>query len=275
MTNGKRPGKTFLRWAGSKRQLLPTLTEYWTNEHIRYVEPFAGSACFFFHIQPSAALLGDINSELICTLSQVKDHLSDVLSELDNYAYSKEFYYQLRSIAPETLRPAQRAARFIYLNRFCFNGLYRTNRQGEFNVPYGGQKCGNIPSEETLKECSRTLGMTKLLNSDFEVTLDQAKIGDFVYIDPPYYVKSKAVFNEYNQKSFSTDDMERLRGCLDKLTFKGIEFLLSYADVPDAAILKEGFLHKNVVVRRNIAGFAGKRKCAGEIVVTNKHLINN
>lgn len=275
MTNGRKPGKTFLRWAGSKRQLIPTLSNYWTNNNIRYVEPFAGSACLFFHIQPSSALLADINSELICTLSQVRDHLSDVLSELDNLDHGKEFYYQLRSVDPGTLEPAQRAARFVYLNRYCFNGLYRTNRKGEFNVPFGGIKCGNIPSEEILQECSNSLRKAELLNADFEVTLAEAKRGDFVYIDPPYHVKSKVVFNEYDQKIFNSDDIERLRRCLDRLTSDGVEFLLSYADAQDADLLKEGFLCRHVQVRRNIAGFAGNRKSASEIVVTNKHVIRD
>src|SRR6266511_4373296 len=125
----------FLRWAGSKRKLLPVLSAYWSGEkYSRYVEPFAGSACFFFCISPHEALLGDINPELIFTFEQVKKNLPEVLDALRKYRKSKRQYLDLRALDPSSLEDTDRAARFIYLNRYAFNGIYRTNKEDRFNV---------------------------------------------------------------------------------------------------------------------------------------------
>jgi DNA adenine methylase len=148
---------SFLRWAGSKRQLLPILTEMIGQDYERYVEPFAGSACVFFELVPDKALLGDVNAELIHTYIEVKYRVEDVIKQLAQWRKSKKRYFELRALEPESLSPAIRAARFIYLNRCCFNGLYRTNRQGRFNVPYGGKRSGRLPSAETLCAASRAL----------------------------------------------------------------------------------------------------------------------
>jgi DNA adenine methylase len=129
----------FLRWAGSKRLLLPVLQNFWTARHKRYVEPFAGSACLFFAIKPAKAILGDLNPELIATYIEVKYRIGAVLDELKKLKpKSKREYKRLRSIDIAALTPPARAARFIYLNRYCFNGIYRTNLLGQFNVPYSG-----------------------------------------------------------------------------------------------------------------------------------------
>src|SRR5947207_1539399 len=117
----------FLRWAGSKRQLLPSLSVYWNSQYTRYVEPFAGSACLFFHLKPKQALIGDVNDDLIATYREVKYRASEVTSSLKDLKKGPQAYYDLREIDPFLLTPSERAARFIYLNRFCFNGLYRTN----------------------------------------------------------------------------------------------------------------------------------------------------
>ncbi len=144
----------FLRWAGSKRKLLPVLREYWNPSYSRYVEPFAGSACLFFHLQPSKALLGDINRDLMFTYRQVRRDLPAVLSALRKFKGNKKEYLRLRAISPTELEDAERAARFIFLNRYCFNGIYRTNLQGSFNVPYGGLRAGYIPPDEDFISCS-------------------------------------------------------------------------------------------------------------------------
>jgi DNA adenine methylase Dam len=129
----------FLRWAGSKRRLLPVLQTFWTKKHKRYVEPFAGSACLFFALNPPKAILGDLNPELIATYIEVKYRIGAVLKELKALRpEDKAEYLRLRGIDISTMSPAARAARFIYLNRYCFNGIYRTNLAGQFNVPYSG-----------------------------------------------------------------------------------------------------------------------------------------
>lgn len=167
----KHKAQPFLRWAGSKRQLIPILIKYWDNQYFRYVEPFAGSASLFFSLSPSRALLGDINAELMATYEQVKHNLQSILSALKTMKRGRQSYLRLRSVDPLSLTPSMRAARFIYLNRFCFNGLYRTNRAGQFNVPYGGDKSGVIPSDDSFRRCSLCLQQAELVVGSFDATL--------------------------------------------------------------------------------------------------------
>ena len=271
MTELKRPRpKSFLRWAGSKKQLLPILKEFWRHDHARYIEPFAGSACLFFELQPESSILGDINVELIQAYEQIKSNITDLLSLLGQASKSKDEYYRLRALQPELLSPPERAARFIYLNRYCFNGLYRTNLGGKFNVPYGGEKSGNLPSPELLMGCHRTLQNTTLVPGDFEKALDLAQTGDFVYMDPPYSVASYRVFNEYTPAPFGKEDITRLRVWMDRLTDLGVEFLISYADCQESKDLRKDYEYRMVFTRRHIAGFVSKRKEIGEVMISNR-----
>jgi len=268
--------KPFLRWAGSKKQILPILSKYWNGNHRRYIEPFAGSACLFFNLRPQSAILGDINRDLIETYQQIKECPSKVIGSIKNFKKGKYEYYQVREMKPHTLSLSERAARFIYLNRYCFNGLYRTNRNGEFNVPYGGEKTGNIPSDDIIYSCSELLTDVTLISGDFETTLSYVRYGDFVYMDPPYRVNNRRVFNEYDALTFSQDDLKRLKLWLKILTNKGIEFLLSYAESDEANYLREGYKLEKVLVKRNIAGFSNKRRNDYEVLITNKnHFYNN
>lgn len=270
MTNKYNSTKPFLRWAGSKKQLLPQIVPYWVASQCnRYVEPFAGSACLFFHINPPNAILGDINTNLIETYKQIKNNLDDVLKCLHQFERNKEKYYELRALDPSVLHPSYRAARFIYLNRFCFNGLYRTNLKGRFNVPYGGSRTGGIPSKESFISCSKLLKKALLVPGDFEEVLKCVQPGDFVYMDPPFRVQSKRVFNEYDRSQFSKDDFIRLRGWMDRLTCLGVNFLVSYALSDEANLLSSGYQKKVVSVRRNIAGFAKNRRKAKEVLISN------
>ncbi len=262
--------RSFLRWAGSKRQLLPILSQYWTVEHKRYLEPFAGSACLFFYLQPNHAILGDINEELISTYGTVKHQLSQLLDCLNLLHKNKELYYYFRQLDPASLDSVLRATRFIYLNRFCFNGLYRTNKKGLFNVPYGGDKSGKLPSDKTFIDCSRALQNAKLLNCHFLTVVEQASSGDFVYIDPPYKVGEKRVFNEYDASSFDLNNLQELRSCLEHLTDRGVEFLVSYANCNEAKTLSKNYDVRQVNVRRNIAGFSSSRRKATELLISNK-----
>jgi DNA adenine methylase len=260
----------FLRWAGSKRRLLPTLQTFWTKKHKRYVEPFAGSACLFFAIKPPKAILGDLNPELIATYIEVKYRVGDVLAELKALRpEDKEEYLRLREIDISTMNPAARAARFIYLNRYCFNGIYRTNLAGKFNVPYSGVRCGGFPADDLFRKCSRRLGKTRFMRGDFERVLKQAKAGDLVYMDPPFAVRERRVFSEYDPSTFTSDDIKRLRGWMETLGGKGISFIVSYAESAEADVLKDGFTYRTVEVRRNIAGFAAHRAMSNEIIISN------
>ncbi len=260
----------FLRWAGSKRQLLPVLSEYWLDSYERYIEPFAGSACLFFHLQPKKAVLGDINMELIRTYREIKYRLPAVIDSLRNMKNSKESYEMMREFDTSKWSSPHLAARFIFLNRFCFNGLYRTNSKGKFNVPYGGAKSGSVPSPDALRSCSHALKNAKLMPADFERVLETVRPGDFVYLDPPFSVHSRRVFKEYGALVFNENDVRRLRGWMEVLSEKRIPFLVSYAESDEADFLRRGFNTTRVYVRRNIAGFARNRSLSSEFLISSK-----
>ena len=258
-----------LRWAGSKRQIVPTLAQYWNDDFKRYVEPFAGSACLFFHLAPRTALLGDINSELLSTYRHVRIQHQEVSKLLRKMRKSEREYYRVRSLQPDRLSSAKRAARFIYLNRYCFNGLYRTNANGGFNVPYGGRGSGSLPSPEALQRASRLLKRATLINGDFERVLDRVKPGDFVYMDPPFSVSDRRVFKEYDASVFEWKDIIRLRHRMDRLAKAGIPFVVSYVQSQEAEYLAKGFNVSAVSVRRNISGFLASRIKCQELLISN------
>jgi DNA adenine methylase len=261
--------RPFLRWAGSKKQLIPVFSELINIKFDRYIEPFAGSACLFFSLTPKNALLSDINYELINSYKQVAFNVDSVLDELKLLSKSKEDYYQIRQLNPERLEPALRAARFIYLNRYCFNGLYRTNRRGQFNVPYCGDSRGTMPSNDVFINASKYLRIAELQTNDFEETLKKAKNGDFVYLDPPFSIKNKNVFKEYDPTIFNENDIYRLRNWMIRMDKSGVFFFVSYAESEEANFLKKGFYSKTVTVRRSIAGFSSCRQKVNEIIISN------
>ncbi|NMG75954.1 DNA adenine methylase [Aromatoleum diolicum] len=263
------PARPFLRWAGSKRKLIPVLQEYWNQSFERYVEPFMGSACLFFHLNPRAGLLGDINAELVECFLQVRSYPQAIHEELSSYSYGPEFFYQLRAKIPEELTAIQRAARFIYLTRYCFNGLYRTNRLGRFNVPFGGDRSGKLPSLEELISTSKRLESVELVCSDFLGTIEQVKAGDFVYLDPPYWVEGRRRTNQYGPKTFCEDDLVRLESALNLIHVRGGHFVLSYEDCDEAREISRSWNIKQIRVRRNVAGFAQHRRIESEMIATN------
>jgi DNA adenine methylase len=260
----------FLRWAGSKRRLLPALQTFWTKKHTRYVEPFAGSACLFFALKPPKAILGDLNPELIATYIEVKYRIGAVLKELKRLKpEDKEEYIRLRSLDTSKMKPHARAARFIYLNRYCFNGIYRTNLLGQFNVPYSGVRCGSVPADDVFATCSRRLKTARFVRGDFERVLQQAQKGDLVYMDPPFAVRARRVFRQYDPSTFTHEDITRLRSWMERLNAKRINFVVSYAESDEADVLRKNFSYETVSVRRNIAGFTGSRILTNELLISN------
>jgi len=260
---------SFIKWAGSKKQLLPVISELIPQHYNRYVEPFSGSARLFFQLTPEQAILGDINKELISTYKAIKSNVESVIYHLSRFKKTKAEYYRLRKINSNELSKEKAAARFIYLNRFCFNGLYRTNQKGLFNVPFGGYKSNNLPPKSLLRECSVALKKTTLIGGSFEKTISKAEHGDFIYLDPPYSVESRRVFNEYSNFSFGQKEIESLRLHLEDLNSKNVLFMVSYAYSKEGLYLAEGFNKKIVLVRRNIAGFASNRRKSKELIITN------
>ncbi len=259
----------FLRWAGSKRQLVPRLAAYWPGGGTRYIEPFVGSACLFFHVAPDSAILGDINPELINTYIAVRDHVAEVASILADLSPGQTEYYMIRALAPERMSLVERACRFIYLNRFCFNGLYRTNQAGQFNVPYGARKSGSLPTRADLLRCSKVLQVAELVVGDFETTVDGAGAGDFVYMDPPFALSNRRSFRQYDPAAFGTDDLLRLRQAMESMASRGARFVVSYAADDEALCHWQGFDVASASVRRNVAGFTASRRRDRELLVSN------
>jgi DNA adenine methylase len=264
--------KAFVRWAGSKKALLPELRAYWPGDQTRYIEPFCGSACLFFDLEPAAATLGDINPEIITTYRSIRHDPTRILECLRRYRKSRATYNALRSINPAELSDVEVAARFLFLNRLCFNGIYRTNRAGMFNVPYAKPKHAVKFDEEALLQASELLKRVELRNNDFEDVLSTAAAGDFVYLDPPYAVANRRVFAEYHPDSFSNSDLDRLASSLRSLHDRQVNFVVSYADSEEGRTLAAPWNVRRVRTRRNVAGFAGDRRYAFELLATNMEL---
>ncbi len=269
ITNPPAIPKPFLRWAGSKRKQIPRLREFWSADYERYVEPFAGSACFFFSLCPEKALLADKNADLIGAFECVRDDPSRLYDCVVAIPRTKERYYVERARNPATLTPTQCAARFIYLNRNCFNGIYRTNRSGQFNVPFAASRAGAFVTRNEFIEASKSLQRATLRAWDFGTTLRYVRDGDFVYLDPPYVVESRRVFREYGERPFCAKDLSRLEEHLVKIDQRGAAFVVSYADCREARSLAVNWNSCRMRVRRHIAGFSGARRTAYELLVSN------
>jgi DNA adenine methylase len=261
--------KSPIRWAGSKRQLLSTLRAFWPGGSARYIEAFAGSACLFFDIEPPNAILCDLNPDLIRAYRALRDDYERVSSHLKRMKPSRDFFMRLRAKNPEKLTRSAAAARFLYLNKFCFNGLYRTNQDGKFNVPYGQRMRGENIDYRALEQASQVLKHVDLINADFQVGLARARAADFVFLDPPYALSAHRLFVEYLPSSFSPGDIERFAQSLIDLDRRGVYFVATYAKSKEILRFVNQWTLAEVQTKRNIAGFAGNRKMATEIVITN------
>lgn len=273
-TSPSSPSKSIgslIRWAGSKRQLVPRLAQYWTmKKHERYVEPFAGSGALFFHLNPKVSLLNDLNAELVGAYKALAHNPELIYRLASRLASDAGTYYKVRSLDLSSLNDDERAARFFYLNRFCFNGIFRTNKSGAFNVPYGGQKSGALPTVERFIEAAKRLRGAKIFNMDFEKFVAQkVRAGDFVYLDPPYAVANRRIFRQYDPNTFGTHDVERLQNTLDLIDERGATFLVSYALSSEVKPLLNRWQFRRVQTQRNIAGFTEHRKKAIEVMITN------
>jgi DNA adenine methylase len=249
--------------------LLARLRPYWPGANTRYIEPFCGSACLFFALEPSRAILGDLNEELIYALRVVRNDPYLVLESLRRFRGGSAGYYRLRRTLPSSLAEAERAARFLYLNRMCFNGIYRTNSRGAFNVPYGPPENRHKFDESVIVAASRVLANALLVHADFEETLERVRPHDFVYLDPPYCLGHRRVFREYGSGSFAISDLLRLGGQLRRLDAMRARFVISYADSPEARRLLRPWNPFRVRVRRHIAGFSYHRRHAYELIASN------
>ena len=258
----------FLRWSGSKARLVSVLERYAPKTYGSYFEPFAGSACLFFRMRPNRATLGDINPEVIDVYTAVRDNPTEVHCHLTSMSVTSEGYYAVRELDLTTLTLEQRAARLIYLMKACFNGVYRTNKRGKFNVPLGSRMYA-IPTLQQLLAASALLRGATLVPGDFEAALVNIQEGDFVYLDPPYPTTTR-YRGEYGYAAhFSTEDRCRLLAVARELTKRHVYVMLSY--VHDDGIIDElvGWSRMYESVRRTVAGGAKFRNAISEMVMTN------
>jgi len=262
--------KPIFRWAGSKRKLLPIIKNEMPVSYKRYVEPFCGSACLFFDLETvNSAILSDINPDLINAYKQIRRSPKKIHEYCAEIPRTKETYYKIRSELSEKKQVTERAVNFIYLNRNCFNGVYRTNRDGIFNVPFGS-RTGELPGVERFVSASRKLKCAELLCGDYTNSIELAEDGDFFYLDPPYSARGKRSQGEYGPNSFSDDDRECLIQSLIHLNKKGVKFILSYK--LDHYILEKTSKFADAIyleVDRHVAGFAKHRNKADEILIKN------
>jgi DNA adenine methylase (dam) len=261
------------RWAGSKRRIIPRLLGLVPENYGRYYEPFFGSGCLFFALSPNKATLGDINIELISAYRALRKSTQEIFELLEQYPRTKAFYYKLRDSSSDS-NQIEQAARFIYLNRFCFNGLYRTNLAGRFNVPRG-KKTGGLPSLSEFIEAAKKLKGKKIICGDFEKTLKGVTSGDFVYLDPPYASNTCKDRNEYGVGSFKPTDIDRLMETLRTIHNQGAKFLLSYSTAPDFIQKLPKRSVKTIEVRRSIASNPIFRSSVPEVLLTNDDLFKH
>lgn len=268
--------RPFLKWPGGKSQLVDELIQRMPSQFGIYHEPFVGSGALFFRLWREGkirrAVLSDINRELMDTYVAIRDNVEEVIKLLAEFPYSKEFYYQLREKDPWQLSLAERAARMIYLNKTGYNGLYRVNRYGKFNVPFGRYKSPRYLDRENLLAVSAALQNVELLCASFEIVEQHASAGDWVYFDPPYIpVSPTANFTAYSADGFSLADHERLRNLCVELSKRGVYILLSNSDTPAVHALygMPPFEIDYVWANRAINCNGARRGKIREVVVTN------
>lgn len=262
----------FLKWVGGKRQLLPELMKHVPPSYGTYHECFLGGGALFFALQPQRAALSDANERLIRTYRGVKNFPENVIGQLEYAAtsHSTEFYATVRAQDPDHLGDVGVAAWFIYLNKTCFNGLYRVNQSDRFNVPIGKSKSPpNICDRVNLRACSAALAGATIRSDDFRFVSDRAEPGDLVYMDPPYVpVSDTADFTGYTADGFTARDQEELRDLALELKAKGVHVLLSNASVPAVhQLYAKGFEMRVVPARRALNSKASGRGPVGEVII--------
>jgi DNA adenine methylase len=266
---------TFVKWAGGKKQLLEQFKPFFPKKINRYIEPFVGGGAVLFFVlkeyKPKEIFIFDINEELITTYEVIRDDLENLIKELNKLKklHNKEHYYQIRAENPQLLSKLTRASRFIYLNKTCFNGLYRVNSKGGFNVPIGSYKNPLICPEEDLREISKLLQNVEIINGDFEKCLKYAKKGDFIYFDPPYYPLKKSSFTTYTKNNFLEKEQEKLKNVFSELDKKGCKVMLSNSDTKFIKDLYKKYKISFVRASRMINCDGKNRGKINEVVITN------
>jgi DNA adenine methylase len=274
--------KPFLKWAGGKRQLLSEIKKYIPQDinNYTYYEPFVGAGALLFDLLPQKAIINDFNTQLILTYNVIKQNVKKLIITLNNYRNmnNEKFFYEIRNIDRNSkefdkLTNIEKAARLIFLNKTCFNGLYRVNSQGFFNVPFGKYKNPTIYEENTLYQISNYFNINKItiLNIDFEKAITNADKKSFIYFDPPYHSPNKTNFTGYQAGGFDESEQERLFNVMIKMTNCGVKCLLSNSDTE---YIRKLYNHKffkiiSVQAKRFINSNPNGRGNVNEVLIKN------
>lgn len=268
--------RPFLKWAGGKRQLVQEITDRFRSANLgTYYEPFVGGGAVFFTLADQGriqrAVLNDWNGELVDCYRTVRDFPDDLVAQLQRLEISKEIFLQLRDVLPEELPPCRRAARTIYLNKTCFNGLFRVNKKGKFNVPWGKYKNPKTLDEPNLRACSEVLNrLAALHNVDFADVVAPAQAGDAVYFDPPYVpLNPTSNFTSYTRDGFTLHDQERLAACFRELVEKGVNVIASNSNTDVVRSLYKGYQLVEVQARRAINSKGDGRGKIAELLIVS------
>jgi len=272
--------KPFVKWVGGKRQLLKQFRsmnlyppEKFDVKKGRYFEPFVGGGAVFFDLLPEKGFLSDLNKELVTTYNAIKNDVEKLIISLKKHKINKEYFLKIRAQDPNKLKDIDVASRFIYLNRTCFNGLYRVNSKGGFNVPYAGNKNPLICDEDNLRKVSKALQSIDIKHQDYKKVLKKARKGDFIYFDPPYYpINKTSSFTSYTTEGFLDKEQIELRDTVIELNKKGCFVMLSNSDTPFINKIYSGL--KGICITKVQAGRMINSKASGrgkisEVLVTN------
>lgn len=268
----------FLKWVGGKRQLMPSIVEHLPEniKNLNYSEPFIGGGAVLFHLQPKNAIINDFNEELVNVYNIIKNNLSELIVDLKKHDNNADYFYKIRGLDRteqfNDLTPVQRASRIIFLNKTCFNGLYRVNNAGEFNAPFGRYKNPNIVNEPTLKAVNKYLNANNIIirSGDYATILEELDNRSFVYLDPPYHpISESSNFTGYVQGGWNIFDQARLRDACNELTERGIKFLLSNSSSPQIKDLYENYNITTVKANRAINSNGADRGEVDEVLIRN------
>lgn len=269
-----------MKWAGGKSQLLHSLEQYFPKDFGTYYEPFLGGGAVFFYLVDKRprfnAVLSDINEELMTTYNVIKERVEDLIVQLDSHTMKykkspKDYYYEVRTQEP--FDDVEKAARLIFLNKTCYNGLYRVNKNGKFNVPFGQYKNPKICDRQNLRAVNQVLRCSnaKILPADYQEATKDAKKGDFIYFDPPYQpVSVTANFTSYTHSGFSIEDQERLGKWFRELDKRECQIVLSNSDAKEVLEIYEGFEIHRVQALRAISCKGDQRKGHTELIICNR-----
>ena len=265
----------FVKWAGGKRQLLPELIER-VPKFTTYCEPFVGGGALFFYLQPKKAIINDFNKDLINTYITIQNDVESLIQHLSTYKNDSESYYKIRELDRTPLfhrmSATEKASRLIYLNKTCYNGLFRVNSMGEFNSPFGNYKSPNIVNEPTLRAIHNYFQNADVtfLSGDFEAAVKGLKKGTFVYFDPPYDpVSASSNFTGYTNLGFGKQEQRRLKEVCDELNAKGIKFLLSNSATDFILDLYKEYNIEKISAKRVINSNANNRGNVDEVLIRN------